>query len=250
MSNQLKSMPIRSVQVGGEGAQVNVEDYGVAVVGNAPTSANAGSRGQATAYYGGAAIAGDGAAAVSSKDCVALAGQNGEAGVGDGGMARSSSGGFAVGAENSVARVDDDAWAVSIGQGIALARAGLAQTMKHGVAGAFTRPSIDGGFRGIAITGPAGIALAFSEGVLVKAGVGGALAGFWDDGGETRLSIRAIDPDSGVFPDTFYRFSRGEFVKLTSTETQKADSDLTRWKTPWLAALDQAIERNNADGQS
>ena len=198
-----------------------MEDYGVTVVGNAPTSADAGSRGQATSYYGGAAIAGDGAAAVSSKDCVALAGRNGEAAVGDGGMARSSSGGFAVGYENSVARVDDDAWAVSIGQGIALARAGLAQAMKHGVAGAFTRPSIDGGLRGISIAGPAGIALAFSEGVLVKAGVGGALAGFWEEGGDTRLSIQAIDPERGVLADTFYRFSRGDFVKLTLTETRR-----------------------------
>ena len=195
-------------------------------------------KGQARAGLGGAAIAGDNARAEAAKGCVAIAGTNGHASVGDGGMARASNGGFADAYWNSVAQVDDNAWARSVRQGIAIARIGLAQTIENGVAGAFARPSTDGGVRGISIAGPAGIAIAFEEGVLVQAGAGGVLAGFWRAPDNiVRLAIQAVGVESDYCPDTLYRFEGGEFLALTKTEAAKAQSDIDRWRKPWLQAF-------------
>jgi hypothetical protein len=246
----LAMTPARGVKVGGDGGSVVVEDFGVAVVGNGvpikPGDTNpANFQGQAQAGLWGAAIAGDNAGAAAAKGCVALAGTNGHASVGDGGMARSSNGGFANGYWNSIALVDDAAWAVAYKQGIAIARIGLAQTFENGIAGAFAQPSADGGVRGISIAGPAGIALAFEEGVLVQAGAGGVLAGFWQapDKG-VRLAVQAVDAAGSNRPDTLYKFEGGKFVGLSQAETTKAQGDIARWKKPWLQTFEKARKRS------
>ena len=129
-------------------------------------------------------------------------------------------------------------------QGIAVARIGLAQTLENGVAGAFAQPPAVGGARGISIAGLAGIAIAFEEGVLVQAGAGGALAGFWHaPDGKVRLAISTVDGAGGHLPDTLYKFEGGRFVGLTKTEETSAQADIIKWKKPWLQTFEKASKR-------
>jgi hypothetical protein len=166
-SSPATGTPIRNVNVEGDGGNVVVDAFGVAVVGNGlPTkSANKKTsfRGQAEAGSYGAAIAGDNAYATATKGCVVMAGLSGHASVGDSGVARAADRGLADASLGSIAFVDNG-WAASDKQGIAVARIGLAETYQNGIAGAHAGPSESGGERGIAIAGAAGIAIAFEEG--------------------------------------------------------------------------------------
>ncbi len=254
------NMPARTVKIGGDGRDVQLleENFAVAIVGNGvPTkpgdSSPSNFQGQSLAGLWGAAIAGNNAHAVAAKNCVALAGTSGSAVVGDGGLARAANLGFAFGYWNSVAYVDDSAWAHTHRAGVAIARIGVAETYEGGIAGAFANQFSTGGgwASGIAIAGPAGLAVAFAEGALVQAGPGGALAGYWTKpGGKVGLAIQVVAPDSDYLPGTLYRFEGGKFLELTKAETAKAGNDIKNWTKRWGKALHKAVKEGKAKWDS
>jgi hypothetical protein len=239
---QIKSItPPRVVHISGDGENSLVGHYGVAVAGN---------QGIAKSIMYGAAIAGDSATATASKVAAALVGVNSHADVGDSALARAGSGGFASGHLISAMMVDDDAWALSVGRGIAIARAGLAETWREGIAVAQTRLSTDGGARGIAIVGKSGIAIAFDDGTVVKAGDGGALAGYWETGKGPQLALQAVSANGTHKPDTFYRFEAGAFVPLGKMEEVEVQQDIACWREPWTSAAKKLASKKASSAKA
>lgn len=173
----LAATPLRDVHTTPDEGTSVVGHHGVAITGK---------KGNARSAHCGARIAGDSAEAEASNGAAGLAGWHSHASAGGRSVARAGSFGFSSGYLRSMMMVDDGAWAVSVEAGIALARAGLAETFLHGIAAAQTVPSTGPERRGIAIAGPSGIAVAFDEAVVVKAGPGGALVGFCEAGGHAK----------------------------------------------------------------
>jgi len=94
--------------------------------------------------------------------------------------------------------------------------------------------------RGIAIAGPSGIAVAFDESVVLKAGPGGALVGFCQTGGQTKLVIEAVFDGGNFKPDTFYRFKSCAFIPLSKTEEKKVLKAIDDcWRKPWVRVAKQ-----------
>lgn len=226
--------PPRVIHISGDGGNSLVGDFGVAVTGNNGVS-------KSTMY--GAAIAGDSSTATAAKVAAALVGVNSHADVGDSAVARAGSGGFASGYLISAMMVDDYAWALSVERGISIARAGLAETWREGIAVAQTRLSTDGSARGIAIAGKSGIAVAFDDGAVVKAGEGGALAGYWGTGKGTQLALQPVSINGTHKPNTFYRFEAGAFVPLGKTEEVAVQQDIACWRKPWASAAKKLASR-------
>lgn len=217
-------MPHRECDCTGDGESARVGDWGVAVTGNA---------GNARSELGGAAVGGDDATATCSG-MMALAGEGGCAQVGDGSMARVGYRGRASGECLSVAYTHPDGWALSKQIGIALAVGGLAETTVEGIAATysifFTPPLLPPlSWRGIAVAGAGGIAVAMSEGSLVQAGTGGALLGIWKDGTNgMQVAVRRIKTTAAA--SHIYRFAKGRFVRVKGQELADALADIARWR--------------------
>lgn len=223
-------MPLRKCVCKGHHELAQTDNDGdVAITGNG---------GIAKAKLGGAAIAGDGATATCSG-MMALAGENGWAAVGDGSMARVGYRGRASGEFGSVSYAHPEGWALSIQTGIALALGGLAETKVEGIAATYSlftskpmHPSLN--WRGIALAGPGGIAVAMTEGSFVQAGIGGALLGIWKDGENgMRVAVRRIRSTAAA--SAIYRFAKGRFVRIRGQDLADALADIEKWRKagPW-----------------
>ena len=211
-------MPRRCVQQVGDNESVALGQYAVAVAGNG---------GKAKTHEWGAAVTGDGGGALVSKGGVVLAGDTGCASVGDSGMAMTGYRGHADGYWRSAAMVHAAGHAVVDHQSVAMATGGVAEVRQHGVAIAGSFPDDPITYRGIAVAGPCGIALAWESGVFVRAGAGGAVGGYWAAKDGLRLALCMVG--GPIQPDTFYRFTNGEFVKPTDAERLQADRDFAEW---------------------
>lgn len=249
-SNTLSVTPPRRILSGGTGASLRGGNHSVvvsdAVQGVGPRIGSTIRRGEASTGHYGAAIAGDKDLAATDHGGVALAGNTARAAAGDNAVAKAASRSNAVSYIHSVAMVDDEAWAYSAAPGTAIARFGLAQTALHGVAAAHadqpsSNPPQQG--RGIAIAGPAGIALAYQNGVLVSAGAGGALAGYYMEGSAVRLVIERVCRECRLKPDTLYRFEDGVFWPLSKSELIIAERQIADWCSPWTRTIKAVVNR-------
>jgi hypothetical protein len=213
----------RPVVIRGDGESAEVEDWGVAVTG---------SNGKAKAGKW-AAVAGGSKSAVHSGGGVAMTWAGGSADTGDGSMAWANFGGRASGQLCSVAYAMPTGFARSNQQGIALTLGGLAESFGPGIAAAYSVcVPIQGGvvdWRGIAIAGPGGIAVAMMERSLVQAGIGGALVGMWNDKkGTSRVAVLTIAKEEDA--DQLFEFLGGEFRRVTGEALTKAKQDIEQWR--------------------